>query len=1623
MGTNNVDDIYELSPLQQGMLLHSAHDGATDMYLSQQTYTAVGELDTDALVEAWKAAARAHPALRTTFHWQGLDRPLQVVHRDVPLPVHRHDWSGVDREQELKRLEQLHSDDRAAGFDLAVPPLQRLNLITLGPDRHCLVWTYHHLLMDGWSVPIFFGEVVAQYRRLTAGGPPPPPPPHYRDYIAWLQRQDLEATKGFWQEYLAGVRPSHLAPLRPWDPRHGTGPVERRTVDLPAPVATGMREAAARHRVTLGTLVQAAWAVVLRGYTGRSDVTFGCASSGRPLGLPGVDRMVGMFANTLPVRVTVPDDGDLGDWLRELQRRQARMRRYEYTPLADVKRWAGTPGQQLFESLIVLENYGLTVDATGLTSALTFRREALYDKISFPLTMTIAPGPVSELQLLIHRERFDPDFIDDVLARLRATFDAVTTADRIRTVTSAAGPVAAVADVADRPPVAGSDRPATPPATATEEMVAAVFRETLGLAEVDVTASFFELGGDSFEAVRVIGRIDGASLGMLAANPSVRELSAALASDTGPDSGLDDEIADLERQLARKKAERVEKAGRVAGNRLVPVPRDGALVCAFQQEAVWFMNQLEPASTTYHIPFPLRIRGRLDLPALQRALHALVSRHEALRTRFVNQDGLPRQVVDPPPAEMPLPVVDLAANQVERWAAEECARPFDLATGPVFRAAVARIARDDHAVVVVAHHIVADGWSTRVMAGELSARYAAEVTGRRLELPPLPVQPADHAAWQRRWLDGPERERQVGWWRETLSGLSTVDFPADRSRPARPSFAGETIGRRLPAAVGAAANRYAREHKVSLLAVLQAALLTVLRRYTGQHDLPLGSLFSGRTRPDIEPLVGFFGNTLVLRTRVDDALTFAELVTRCHRTVLDATAHQDVPFALVVDALRPERPAGRTPLFQVGLTLLPRGISEGLPLENVAVRPIDVPERYAAFDISVDLAENPHGGLDLSVEYATDLFDADRMHRFIDHYATAIAAGLRTPDRPVDDIEIMGPAERHRVAGELPADRPAGVADRLRVARWTARRVRTRPTHELVARTAKRRPEAVAVLDRDGTAVTYGQLDRAATQLAHRLRRLGVAPGVLVGIRLPRGADLATAVLATGKAGGGYLPLDPELPGDRVGALLDAARPAVVVTDTAHAPGLPSVLTLDAERAALATEPTTAVDGGATLDHVACVLSTSGPTGSPAAVQVPHRAVQQEIARLQDAHRLDRHDRVLHRTPAAYDTSIRELLWPLAVGATVVATPVGGDAVLPRLVADRQVTTVFVTPTLLHRFLDDLRPARPGRLRRVFTGGEALRRDTVRRFRTTCPDVELHDLYGTAETLAATSWRCEPDRAGVPIGRPLAGVRAYVLDERLRPAPIGVPGRLFVAGPGLADGYLGRAALTAERFRPDPYGDRPGQRMVDTGDLACWRDDGTLAYLGRADRQFRRSGHRVELAEIEQAVAEQPGVRECAVLPSAGGRLTAYLADAADLDPAVLRRRLADRLPTFLIPDVLVAVPELPVAPGGRLDAARLPEPTPPPSHVEPRTATQRRLAAVWREILGVDRVGANDDFFALGGNSLAATRLVARVGETFGVRLGPVQVFTHPTLELLAGRLDEAAGSAAPYAPKEIRT
>lgn len=555
MVPTNIDDIYELSPLQQGMLLHTVHDGSADMYLGQHVYIVDGPLDTDKLIRAWRQVFESHPALRTSFHWDGLDKPVQVVHRDVMPPARFEDWSGEPEDEHKERLDRLMAEDRAMGFDLTTAPLQRLYLVRLGVDRHALAWTHHHLLLDGWSVPVFMNEVMTHYQVLITGGTRPTPAPPFRHYIAWLNKQDMNAAQQFWSDTLGGVTPRPLPGLRPHDPRRPTGEPQRHVVDIAGALERGMRDAAARHRVTVSTVLHGAWAAVLSCYTGSSNVLFGCVSSGRPADLPDVDRMIGMFVNTLPVAVDVPEDGEVGDWLRDIQGRYAAVRQYEFSPLSEVKKWAGMPGQQLFDSIVVFANYSFGVGADSpLAGQLSVRSQTTFDKVSVPLSIIMTPSPISELHLLWHEDRFDTAFIDHILEHLLAVLQAIGSADRTSTVLSAVGTVESTVVVAE--PTATTLRvassPPVPPATAEEEAIAAAWCDTLSRTEIDVTANFFDLGGDSFTAVRAVSRIDGATVALLALNPTVRELAVALAS-IKPDkeaADLDAEIAELEGRLA-----------------------------------------------------------------------------------------------------------------------------------------------------------------------------------------------------------------------------------------------------------------------------------------------------------------------------------------------------------------------------------------------------------------------------------------------------------------------------------------------------------------------------------------------------------------------------------------------------------------------------------------------------------------------------------------------------------------------------------------------------------------------------------------------------------------------------------------------------------------------------------------------------------------------------------------------------------------------------------------------------------------------------------------------------------------------------------------------------------------
>jgi len=2054
----DVDDIYPLTPLQAGMLFHSLLDPAADAYVDQARMLLDGVRDPDAFAQAWQQVADRTPVLRTELVWDGVEEPLQIVRHRAVVPITRHDWRGLSEAEQTDQLDRLSAEDAATGLDLTTAPLMRLAVVALTHDRVLLMWTSHHIVLDGWSLAQIFTEVCEQYAAITEHRVPRVPAHRpFRDYLGWLAAQDVTAAEDHWRDVLSGF--AAPTPL-PWDrspaSAHRTRSSRTVRISLSTEDTDRLRDVARRHGLTVNTLVQGAWALLLAHSSGEPDVVFGTTVSGRPDDLPGVENMIGMFINTVPTRTRIDSGERVLPWLRRLQDEQNRARRYDFLALGKLRGLSDVPaGENLFDSMVAFENYPFDENAAA-QAGVTLREVTALDATTFPVTLrayvdrrlgfelgtdpalfdeetaaamaarletlllgiaenpdrpiarlpwlpaadrarlvaaeavslpaptitelfaaqvTAHPGAVAltadgthftyaELNAranrLAHRlialgagpERFvalrlprSPEQVVAILAVLKAgaaylPIDPATPAERVERMFADTDPVAVLApedvDVeegpdTDPPPRCTPDHPAyviytsgstglpkgvviphrnvtrlfaatarfgfgredvwtlfhsyafdfsvweiwgpllhggrlvvvphavsrspreflrlladervtvlnqtpsafyqlvradeddpgarlslryvvfggealdtrrltgwfarhgdraprlvnmygitettvhvtqhdlvsdmdapgligtalpdlrgyvldadlnpvpagvpgelyvagdglargylgrpgltaarfvadpfgapgsrmyrsgdrvsrtsggglryhgradqqvkirgfriepgeieatllalpevgsaavlaredepgrkrlvayvvaatpdAPPSTArlrehlsrslpdymvpsafvdldelpltrngkldqralpapaatgaepagfaeprteTERTVAAVLAATLGLQRVGADGNFFELGGDSILSIRFTS--------------ALRE---ALGVDVSPRTVFDHPtVAGLAAALPAASATPLSAA-------ITPVGRDGELPPSFAQQRLWFLDDFAPGSTDHVTVFGVRLRGDLRPDALARALTTLIARHESLRTTFRAVDWRPRQVVGEP-WQLALPVTEASGeDDLRRLLAEDLARPFDLAKGPLLRARLVRLAPDDHALVLSLHHIITDGWSMGILVGELATLYGDE----RAELPALAIQYADFAAWQRERLTGDFLDEQLGFWRRELDGLRPLDLPTDRPRPATRTSHGAEHEFTLGAEALAGLRRLSRDRDTTLFTTLVAACQLVLRRWSGQDDVAVGTITSGRDHPEVQDLVGLFVNTVVLRSQVDGQRGFGELLGAVRRTVLDAFAHQEVPFERIVDELSPDRDPSRTPLFEVLVTLQNAG--NRLPaLAGLTAGELTLPMTTAGFDLSVEFEERPDGLRGL-LNYNTDLFDATTMDRFAEHLTVLLTAVTAEPDRPVDTLPL--PAAEEALVVETWND--------------TGRPVPGDTVVELFEAQAARTPHATALVCA-GTRVTFAELNTRANRIARALAARGAGPERLVAVALPRSADLVVTMLAVLKAGAVYLPLDPELPARRREALLADARPVLVITEPVAADGT-------------GTDLRTPI----TPDHAAYAIYTSGSTGTPKGVVVTHRAlVNFAVDHADEFTAAAGKDRLRVALTAAFtfDASWETVLLMLTAGHelhVIDADTRLDPAVLAGYVAEHEIDLVNSTPSFVRHLLE------AGHCPPVLlVGGEAVG-EALWRDLGDLDGVTAFNLYGPTEcTVDATLCRIGETSREV-IGRPLGNVRAYVLDDRLRPAPIGVPGELHLAGVQLARGYLNRPGLTADRFRANPFGP-PGARMYTTGDRARWTAEGHLEYLGRVDDQVKIRGFRIEPGEVEAALRALPEVADTVVVArhdDGHARLVAYVVLGSAADPARLRTALKETLPEHLVPSVFVPLDRLPLAPSGKVDRRALPAPAVHPAPAEgrtaPRTDVERLLAEIWADVLGVGEPGVDDNFFALGGDSILSIQVVSRARRR-GLRLTSRDVFRHQSiaeLALVAGTesVEPEAGftGAAPLTP-----
>jgi amino acid adenylation domain-containing protein len=1167
------------------------------------------------------------------------------------------------------------------------------------------------------------------------------------------------------------------------------------------------------------------------------------------------------------------------------------------------------------------------------------------------------------------------------------------------------------------------------PRTPVEELLCELFSQVLGVERVGVEDNFFELGGHSLLATQLVSR--------------VREAFGVEL----PLRGLFEEPTPS--ALARK----VESS--IAGDPsalepVTPAARDNDLELSFAQQRLWFLAQLEPDSAAYNIPAGARLTGALDVDALSRALTEVVRRHESLRTTFPSVGGRPVQAIAAP-APVELPVFDLSTLGEEEREAESrrllaswAGEPFDLSAGPLLRARLLKTGADAHVLFVCMHHIISDGWSMRVMLRELSAIYAAYSRGERSPLAELPVQFGDYAAWQRRLLQGELLEAQLSYWRTQLAGApAALELPTDRPRQAlrtRPA-GGVPLG--LEAGLAARVREACRREGVTPFMFMLGCWAAVLARHSGREEVLVGSPVAGRRRAELEGLVGFFVNTLALRVRAGRGETWGGLLRGVREVCLGAYTHQELPFERLVEEVGGGgREGGRTPLFQAMFALDNTGgaavaaaawaaaeyeeargegqagaESEGDEsgdadgrVSVAAVKP--PPPHETKFDLTLSLTESGdvwRGAL----EYDASLFERETIKRQAEHFLHAVEAACEDSEGKVWGLELLRGEER-----------------RLVLEGWnqTEREYESEMcVHEMYAQLARTHPGRVALVG-EGRELTYGELDAEANRLANRLRALGVGPETGVAVMLERSPELIVALLAVLKAGGTYVPLDPAYPAERLSLMMGDAGVKVLVTQRSLRDRCPDaeglrVVSLDEDAAAVARESAEAPANLVGPEHLAYIMYTSGSTGRPKGVMVHHRGVMRLVRSVNYAE-LGEGETILQLATAAFDASTLEIWGALLNGARLAVMPAGATSLseLGEALGRFGVTTLWLTAGLFHQMVEH-HPEPLARVRQVMAGGDVLSATHVRKLLAHKKEGCVINGYGPTEATVFACTNMIPAGGEVgdtfPIGRPITNTTVYILDERLRPAPVGVAGELYIGGPGVARGYLNRPALTADRFVPDPFSSEPGARLYKTGDLVRYLSDGQIDFLGRIDHQVKIRGFRIEPGEVEVALGQLAGVRQCVVavreeVGGGGKRLVAYVVaeEGDEIGAAELRAALRERLPEYMVPSAFVLMDELPLNLNGKVDRKALPEPeaasASADSYVAPRTPVEELVCELFAQVLGAGRVGVEDNFFELGGHSLMATHLVSRVRETFDVELPLRGLFESPTPASLALRLEE---------------
>ena len=1661
-------DAYPLTLLQAGMLFYLEATPEYPLYHNVDSLEIQARCDPAAFQRALDRVVARHPVLRTAFDLTTYGEPLQLVHAAARLRLGVVDLRALPAAAQGPLLPAFVQAEKHRRFDLLRPPLLRFHFHLLGEDRFQITLTECHAILDGWSLNSILAEIFGHYLAAVHGQPPPVEPPAgvaFHDYVAMERRALADPRqRDFWRAKLAGAAPAGLPRAMVSRPEGGA-PSSIVQAAVPAPTAAGLMRLAAAAAVPLKSVCLAAHLRVLQLAAGSTDVVTGLVVNGRPESAGG-ERVRGLFLNTLPLRLAAADGFTWNDLVRAAFAAECEMLPFRRYPFAALQwDWGKQPLLLAAFNFTRFHMWQAVVDrgwqvATGGGYAVELEENHFPLMVNFNyddkldrlrLTLDTQMRPPGAEALLAHymgvlaAMSADPAALVEVSAPNGDWQRTLAILERLEP--SASPPGAAPSIKAPGAPgerrQAAGPAPYAAPRGDVEERLAAIFAAALGRSAIGAGDSFFELGGHSLLAMRAVAKARAAFDCQL----TLRDLFEAPT------------VAALARRIAAAALPSLPAPRRAAGTAAAPL--------SSSQLRLWFLWQLDPASPAFNMPLPLRLAGPLDLPALAGALGEIVRRHATLRTTFaVGNDGQPVQRAAPAaPAVIAVPpLIDLAAlpdgarhGEAERLVAAEAVLPFDLARGPLFRPRILRLAAAEHVLTATMHHVICDGWSHETFLGEMAQLYAAATAGLPSPLPALPIQYSDFAAWQRASLDAPAIAGHVAYWRRQLAGApAALELPAARPRPPVASARGGNRRLALPDGLAAEVVRLGRRSSATPFMTLLAALAALLGRHSGQTDLVVGAPVAGRDRGETHGLIGFFLNTLPLRCDLAGDPAFAELLRRVRGTVLEAFAHQDLPFEHLLEELRLVRDPSRTPLFQVFCNWqgfgAPGSGGAAPQLAGLALEPFMAGQPLAKFDLELYAMEIGSGFV-LDLVYSLDLFDDGQAAEIERHFAQLLAAVVADPERRLSEIALQPPAaaaiagagRRQAAAAAVAAaagDGP-GAAERFPAAALD------RSLFDRFAEQAAAWPERVAVRT-GGEAWTYARLHGEARAIAHALLARGGPAGERIALLSVPGAWQAAAVLGVLASGKAYVPLDPGYPRERLLAIVEDAAAGALLAAPGATEALAGLLSTSSglpviSAAGLPPVPAGWVPPAVPPEAVAYLLYTSGTTGGPKGVVQSHRNVLGHLRTYSHGLGIGPDDRLSMLPTLSFDAAVMDLFGALLNGAELCPYDLRGEGAdrLGGFLARRSVTVLHSTPTVFRAFAAGLDGGqRFPDVRLVVLGGEeATRRDlglVSRHFGPACRLV--NGLGPTESTLALQSFLdpgAEPGRPGLPVGHPVGGTAVALVHTAGEQVATWGVGEIVIGSPHLALGYWRAPDRTAAAFVPDPR--RPGGRRYRTGDLGRLLPDGGIEFCGRIDQQVKIRGVRVEPAEVEALLAAHPAVAQAAVVTyqavpgdPAGRRLAAFFTahpGAGDAAPApdALQELLRARLPAAMVPDLLAALDVLPAGPTGKVDrralaelAARTDRPA-TALFAAPESPIERTLAAIWSELLGIERIGRNDNFFDLGGHSLLITRVRSRLEAAMGIELPLAQLFAAPTLAAAAAAADRARRQPAPAAAMRI--